>query len=273
MTRHSLFCWPRLSDSPVTVPSVAGSPGPRIRTPAGSISLLALLGPLVSRSLVGCATFLAVAGAPGIPTVAACDGCGTVRGSVRVEQAAVRTEGAKHDLDVVVFLDRIDGDDPPPAAARAEMDQQGLVFIPHVLAIQRGTTVTFLNNDNDEHNVYFLDDRTGETLDIGTWGRGVSVDHTFDREGMVITLCKLHLEMAAYIVVVPGPWFVQARLDEGGRHGDFEIEDVPPGEYELTVWHKKLKQKGGPTKITVGSGSTVDVESVITKAKYARASG
>jgi plastocyanin len=244
-----------------------------MRTTAGSRSLLTLLGPPVSRSIVGCATFLAVVVAPETPTVAACAGCGTVRGSVTVEQAAVRTDGPKHDLDVIVILDRIDGDDPPPVSARAEMDQQGLVFIPHVLAIQRGTTVTFLNNDNDEHNVYFLDDRTGETLDIGTWGRGVSVDHTFDREGMVITMCKLHLEMAAYIVVVSGPWFVQTRLDEEGRHCDFAIENVPPGEYELTVWHKKLKQKGGPARITVGAGATVDVGSVITKAKYARASG
>ena len=205
--------------------------------------------------------------------VGACADCGTVRGSVRVEQAAVRTDGPKHDLDVVVILDRVDGDDPPPVSARAEMDQQGLVFLPHVLAIQKGTTVTFLNNDNDDHNVYFLDDRTGETLDIGTWGRGVSVDHTFEREGTVITLCKLHLEMAAYIVVAPGPWFVHARLDEAGKQGDFAIEDVPPGQYELTVWHKKLKQKGGPATITVGGGATVDVESVITKAKYAKASG
>ncbi len=153
------------------------------------------------------------------------------------------------------------------------MDQRGLVFIPHVLAVQRGTTVTFLNNDNDEHNVYFLDDRTGETLDIGTWGQGVAVDHTFAEAGTVITLCKLHLEMAAYIVVVKSPWFSRITLDPTSRRGAFAIEDVPPGEYELSVWHKKLKQKGGTTRVNVSRGAAVDVDAVITKAKYATKTG
>ena len=202
-----------------------------------------------------------------------CGDCGAVRGSVTVEQATVRTEGPKHDLDVVVYLDRVGGEDPPPTTVKADMDQRGLVFIPHVLAIQLGTTVTFLNNDNDQHNVYFLNDRTGDTLDIGTWAQGVSVDHTFDEEGTIITLCKLHLEMAAYIVVVTGPWFIQTMLDETNHRGEFLIDGVPPGEYELVVWHKKLKQKGGASRITVSRGETVDVEAVITKAKYAKTSG
>ena len=183
----------------------------------------------------------------------------------------MRTEGPKHDLDVVVFLDPVGGEDPPPAAAKAEMDQRGLVFIPHVLAIQRGTTVTFLNNDSDKHNVYFLNDRTGETLDIGTWGQGVSVDHAFGEDGTIITLCKLHLEMAAYIVVVKSPWLVQIALDASSRQGEFAIENVPPGEYELSVWHKKLKQKGGTTTVSVGRGESIEVNPIITKSKYAKA--
>ncbi len=102
---------------------------------------------------------------------------------------------------------------PAAGGTRATMDQTGLIFEPHVLAVPRGATVTFLNSDKEQHNVYFLDDRTGDTLDIGTWGPGVSVDHTFDTPGMVITLCKLHLEMAAYVVVCPSPWFAQVKLE------------------------------------------------------------
>jgi hypothetical protein len=150
------------------------------------------------------------------------------------------------------------------------MDQRGLVFLPHVLPVQRGTTVTFLNNDNDQHNVYFLFDETGETLDIGTWGPGVSVDHRFDETGEVIVLCKLHLEMAAYILVVDGPWLTKAELDDSGSSADFTLEGVPPGDYELRAWHKKLKQKGGTTRITVPEGGTSGVQVVITKAKYAK---
>ena len=220
--------------------------------------------------MVACLAVIPVFAPVAIDAAPNCDDCGVVRGSVAVEQATVRAEGPKNDLDVVVVLDRVGGADPPPSTARAAMDQRGLVFIPHVLAVQQGTTVTFLNNDHDEHNVYFLNDRTGETLDIGTWGQGVSVDHTFSEAGTIITLCKLHLEMAAYIVVVESPWFVQIELDASSRRGEFAIDKVPPGEYELTVWHKKLKQKGGSATVSIGHGETVDIDAIITKSKYAK---
>ena len=222
------------------------------------------------RILSAAALLLALACA----TVAAgadCPGCGTVTGSVSVQQATVRTEGPKHDLDIVLELRPVTPVELPPFEGRATMDQKALVFTPHVLAIQKGTTVKFLNSDAEKHNVYFLDDRTGETLDIGTWGPGVSVDHRFDEAGMVITLCKLHLEMASYIVVTDGPWFAAVQLDEAGSRAEFRIEDVPPGEYDLSVWHKKLKQKGGVARIKVAGGSGTEVEVVITKAKYAKA--
>lgn len=194
----------------------------------------------------------------------------TVTGSVNVSRASLRTEGPKHDLDVVLALSPLRGGAAPPSTAAATMDQQGLVFLPHVLAIQKGTTVTFLNNDNDDHNVYFLDDNTGETLDIGTWGPGVSVDHTFTTPGMVITLCKLHLEMAAYIVVLDHPWFTQVRIDPDTMSAPFSIRDVPEGDYLLTAWHKKLKQKGGSQGVGVTGGESSAGEVVITPARYAR---
>ena len=208
-----------------------------------------------------------VAGLAG-SAVASCPDCGTVAGSLEVWQATIRGDGPKHDRDVVISLTPASGT-VPPAQARAAMDQKGLVFVPHVLAVQRGTTVTFLNSDNEQHNVYFLDDRTGETLDIGTYGPGISVDHTFDDAGTVIVLCKLHLEMAAYIVVAEAPWFVAAELEDDGLSGSFRIPDVPAGKYTLTAWHKKLKQKGGPVTVSVAPGATTEAEVVLTKAKYA----
>ena len=197
---------------------------------------------------------------------------GTVTGSIRLHRATVQTDGPKHDRDVVVFLDPVGAADQPLSEGKATMDQRGLVFVPHVLAVQKGTTVTFLNSDSDQHNVYFLNDNTGETLDIGTWGPNVSVDHRFEEAGVVITLCKLHLEMSAYIVVVESPWFSIVQIDDSTSTGSFSIQGVPPGEYELTAWHKKLKQKGGAARITVTRGEKTETEVVITKARYASTS-
>jgi plastocyanin len=196
-------------------------------------------------------------------------GAASVTGTVRVEQAPLRVEGPKHDRDVVLMLDRVGGGAHPPAAARASMDQRGLVFIPHVLAVQKGTTVTFLNNDPDPHNVYFLDDKSGRTLDIGTHNMGVSVDHRFTAPGMSVVLCKLHLEMAAYIVVTDSPWFTAVQLDAATRSAPFAIRNVAPGEYRLSAWHKKLRLAGGPAPVVVPASGTVDVPLVLTTASRA----
>jgi plastocyanin len=197
---------------------------------------------------------------------------GAVSGSITIEQAYIRSEGPKHDRDVVVMLEDVDRKAPVTSGSRATMDQSGLVFVPHVLAVPVGATVTFSNSDNEQHNVYFLDDATGDTLDIGTWGPGVSVDHAFEKPGMVITLCKLHLEMAAYVVVSPSPWFDHVEVESADASTRFEIDGVPPGNYLLSVWHKKLKQKGGAIPIKVRDGTAVEVNVVLTQARFARSS-
>lgn len=191
---------------------------------------------------------------------------GNVAGTVEVRKARVKTGGAKSLKDVVVYLKPLAAGEIPPPAEHAVMDQRGLVFIPHVLAIQKGTTVDFLNSDNDRHNVYFLFDDTGETLDIGTWGPGQTVSHTFRKCGVVITLCQLHLEMAAYIVVLEHPFFAVAEIDEKTQRAAYEIRGVPAGNYLLGAWHKKLELKQGALEVVVTAGETARVDIALTRA-------
>jgi plastocyanin len=187
-----------------------------------------------------------------------------VTGTVRVEFATIRIDGPKHDRDVVIMLEPAGKATTPMATAHVTMDQKGLVFIPHVLAVQKGSTVRFLNNDNDQHNVYLLVDETGRTQDIGTYGPGVSVDHRFADPGTVIVLCKLHLEMAAYIVVSDSPWFTTAQLDPVTRKASFSLLNVPAGEYRVTVWHKELRAKEGSIRVVVPSRGAADIQVVLT---------
>src|SRR5580765_8734622 len=55
----------------------------------------------------------------------------------------------------VVYVDTIAGKTFPAPKDHPVMDQKGLLFAPHVLAIQQGTTVEFLNSDNVQHNVFW----------------------------------------------------------------------------------------------------------------------
>ena len=195
---------------------------------------------------------------------------GAVSGIIRVEKARVKTGGAKSAKDVVVCLTPLVPASLPPPSEHAVMDQRGLVFIPHVLAIRKGTTVDFLNSDNDRHNVYFLFDDTGETLDIGTWGPGQKVSHTYEKAVVVITLCQLHLEMAAYILVLETPYFTVSAIDGKSQQAAYEIKGVPAVKYVLKVWNKKLKMKGGAVEIDVAQNQTAGIDIVITRSKYAK---
>jgi len=195
---------------------------------------------------------------------------GTVTGIVAVSQALVRTGDPKGGKEVIVYLEPIGAALPPAAPGSAEMDQKGLVFLPHVLAVRTGTTVKFLNNDSVEHNVYLLDEQSGATLDLGTWAQGVSVSHAFNSAGTSIILCKLHLEMAAYVVALDTPWFTTAILEEESQQARFRLEGVPPGDYRVRAWHKKLRLKEPPPQVSVRAGEESTAQLLITKTRYAQ---
>jgi hypothetical protein len=86
----------------------------------------------------------------------------------------------------------------------------------------------------------------------------------------LITLCKLHLEMAAYIAVFDNPFFTMASIGGKPQKAQYTMKNVPPGKYQLNIWHKKLKLRGGAREIVVEQGKTTTVDFEITKAKYAK---
>jgi plastocyanin len=115
-------------------------------------------------------------------------------------------------------------------APRAIMDQKHLSFRPKVLPVARGTVVEFKNSDDVEHNV-FSPSTTAGAFDLGTYGSGQSREVVFERAGEVRVLCNIHMEMEAHILVLDEPWAAVTRAD-----GSFEIRDLPPGEYAISVW-------------------------------------
>jgi hypothetical protein len=77
--------------------------------------------------------------------------------------------------------------------------------------------------------------------------------------------------MAAHILVLESPFFTVAEIDAETQGANYEIKEVPAGNYVLKAWHKKLKMKSGAARVTVAAGKTVTVDFAITRAKYAEA--
>jgi len=195
---------------------------------------------------------------------------GTITGKVVIWRTKVKTKGFKSSKDVIVYLEKVGDNNFPPSTKHVQIRQKGLVFIPHVLAIQKGTKVYFQNNDHDNHNVYLFNDKTGKISDLGTRGPGTKIEHQFSEPGSVTILCKIHLEMAAHLLVLENPYFTHIEIDGDTQEALFTLKNVPQGNYVINAWHKRLKLKGGGQKITVKKDKTVDIELTITKKKYAK---
>ena len=151
----------------------------------------------------------------------------------------------------VVYVDTIAGKTFPAPTAKPVMDQKGLVFTPHVMLVQQGTTVEFLNSDTVQHNVFWpsISGNKKLTHNLGTWPKGEKKAFKFDDPGVVPLLCNVHPEMAGYIVVSPTPF-----LAETDASGNFKIENVPDGKYNVVAWHEGMKPQTKPVEVTGGSG-------------------
>ncbi|HWC99240.1 MAG TPA: hypothetical protein VG456_20920 [Candidatus Sulfopaludibacter sp.] len=134
---------------------------------------------------------------------------------------------------VVLWLQPVDRDAPVPVVSRhAEMKQQNKHFTPHVVAVQVGGVVDFPNLDPIFHNAFSK--FSGQQFDIGLYPPGTSKPVPFHKAGVVQVFCNIHSTMSAIIDVVPTPWY-----DVTNAAGKFSISGVPPGEYQLHIYHER----------------------------------
>ena len=132
----------------------------------------------------------------------------------------------------VVWLRRAVGETPRPAPAKGKVvSQRNKTFVPRVLAVPVGTKVDFRNEDTIFHNVFSLS--KPNDFDTGLYKQGGSYAQVFKKPGAVQLLCNIHSTMVGYIYVVDSPYYGQADAS-----GAFTIRNVPPGEYEVQVWHE-----------------------------------
>ncbi len=83
------------------------------------------------------------------------------------------------------------------AASTAEVGMAGRAFGPSTVTIQAGGTVTFRNDDDDEHSATSTDG----AFDTGTLAPGDSSRQRFDTPGTFAFLCVFHSDMTGEIVV------------------------------------------------------------------------
>lgn len=153
----------------------------------------------------------------------------------------------------VIYVEAIAGKTFPAPTQRPLMDQKGLMFVPHVLVVQQGTTVDFQNSDSVNHNVFWPSVAGNKKLghNLGTWPHGEKRSFKYDVPGVVPLLCNVHPEMEAFIVVSPTPYFAKANST-----GEYKIENIPDGTYTVTAWKEGAKPHS--SQVTVSGDTKAD---------------
>jgi len=134
---------------------------------------------------------------------------------------------------------------------RVVMDQRNETFVPHVLAIMTGTTVDFPNSDAFYHNVFSLSKIA--RFDLGRYAAGRSRSIRFDKPGIVRVFCDIHSHMNAFILVFSHPFFALTTTD-----GRYDIENVPPGTYNVIAWNEGTASE--PKAATVPDGGVAELD-------------
>ncbi len=187
-----------------------------------------------------------------------------IRSNVKVENPGtitgkVKCSRVRHSGDTVIYIEKVGDNKYDAPVEHGIIDQMSLVFIPHVIAVQKGTTVDFPNNDEVRHNVFSPPDCCNQ-FNLGTYDIGASKPVTFNESCEVPLLCNVHAEMSAYVVVLDNPYFAVTTKD-----GSFAIKNVPPGTYKLKTWHEKLRSE--EQEVTVEGGKTTEVAFALKKRK------
>jgi len=180
-----------------------------------------------------------------------------IRTEVTVENGGsitgtVKCKRVRHPQDVVVYIEEVNGNDYPAPEEKGILDQLNLTFVPHVIAVQKGTKIDFPNSDSVRHNLYSPPDCCKQ-FNLGTYDVGVVKTVDFDQICSVPLLCNVHAEMSAFVLVLNNPYFSVTEKD-----GVFNIENVPPGTYKVSAWHEKLRTVTKDVTVEAGKAANVD---------------
>jgi plastocyanin len=161
---------------------------------------------------------------------------------------------------------KVNPDFEKTANDKVTLDNHNCHFEPHAIGLRVGQTLTIKNSDPVAHNTKV----DGQNLQVNPLiPAGSSVDQSIDApETLLVPVsCSIHGWMHAVLVVRPNPYFAISDKD-----GNFEIKDLPAGEWEFQVIHERsgfvtdatvggqeVKWPKGHVKWTIEDGKTTDL--------------
>jgi hypothetical protein len=133
-----------------------------------------------------------------------------------------------------------------------QVTNEGCRFVPRVQLARAGAPTKTTSKDPLLHTTNAQQDGGRTLFNVGLPVPNLVVTRPLAGPGLVRLTCNTHTWMRGFIVVTDEMAAVS------GADGRFQLTGVPPGTYELKVWHEMLKAP--PVKVTVTAGGSTDVK-------------
>ena len=138
--------------------------------------------------------------------------------------------------------------DYSPPENPAVIDQNGCVYVPHVLGVMVGQDLDILNSDGTLHNIHALP-KVNKEFNKAMPRSKKRMTVQFDKsEAPFKVKCDVHPWMGAFLGVFDHPYFAVTNDD-----GSYVISGLEPGDYVIEAWHEKLGSQ--TANVTVGDSA------------------
>lgn len=115
-------------------------------------------------------------------------------------------------------------------------DQKNCRFAPHVMVVMPRARGEVHNSDSVKHNVHTVSKGIFNVNKSLAPGKSLKVKRNKIRKaGKIRVKCDLHKWMGGWWIVAASPYI--ALTDDAGK---FEIRNIPPGKYTVTIWQERL---------------------------------
>lgn len=137
------------------------------------------------------------------------------------------------------------------APADAIVTNEKCRFSPRVQLARPNATLRTTSKDPILHTTQAQLEDGRMIFNVALPFQGVSLNKSIGAAGTVRLSCSTHAWMRGWVIVTDDAGAVS------GADGKFRIDNVPPGTYELRVWHEALK--GATQKVTVVAGKPTEI--------------
>lgn len=138
------------------------------------------------------------------------------------------------------------------AATEATVTNDKCRFGPRVQLARPNTNIRTTSNDPVLHTTQAQLENGRTIFNVALPLPGLNIRKPIGAAGTVRLSCNTHPWMRGWLIVTDKAAAVS------GADGKFSIDNVPPGTYELRVWHEALK--GTAQQITVRAGIPTEIQ-------------